>query len=806
MKKVLALVLSISVILSMAFATAAFAAEGEEALTIVGVTYGAGYVETSATEDDTINSPSASSNIVAVQLSDGTEVAAEGEGVLTLVVDGVQYDILDYVEYATPLAGDYEFATTAGTEQYSEMAKFMNMGGNTAEYTFRAALKVNADGVVAEETIPALLADAEYDAAAIKNGSITSLGAFFNGIIVDSAEYVIENMTIVGIGDGANDFQGEAAMVLSQGTADVTIESSAILTAGVIRTAAAVKGNGILRISNSLIYTEETADTQAEYDALVVPMMKRTPFALGLEGVVRATNVLGAGQGIYSNSLIVSSGWGVLSTDSGSGYDRVGTYALDVTDTVAGTGIVKVASEVTEDEVVLATIEINGIEYAYVPGGSGYVAYADAGVWDKFDNVTFYGGNEVQIMASSNSSAFYTNSELNSGHIGVMTQQNAGGTISVVDSVMNVAETGFQIKSGAANDGYTNIIVDNTEINFTADSKWGKTLAELVESDDAGNPGNTSFTVDDNGDIADASTATAAVADSTALFANGTYEGNIWNNIYNKYQLFDVTIDNATVTGTISSSYSYHIGDDGERIPNGTVLQADTTGNYLVSGVNDYHKIGAQYNVASPQVANPLDLTLTNNSVWNVVLADGTCGEAEAIYLNNLTVDATSKIEAEAPVTIYVAGELSIEGEVSENVTIEEVEVAGLAITSSTLELYDMADPRHTATFVFVDEEGNELVGAAKFEKYKAFGTSYFTLGFSGYEMVSMEVTEGQATITEIAEGEEGYGEYQYNIAMESDNTVTVVLAKAAAAAGGEGESAGGEGGQGGSGEGESQG
>ena len=802
-KKVLAFVVALAMVVTL-FSAITWAAPAEEGVTIVGVEYGANYVESTATENDTINSTSASSNIVAVELSNGEKVEA-ANGVLTLVIDGAQYDILDWLELGTALPEGYSFEETAGSVAYSEMAKFMNMAGNTAQYTYRSALKVDADGVVADETIPALLADLEsYDGESAKNGSITSYGAFFNGIIVDSADYTIDGVQLVGIGDGANDFQGEAAMVLSQGSADVEILNSVILTAGVIRTAAAVKENGILRITDSVIYTEETPDTQEEYDALVVPMMKRTPFALGLEGVVRATNVLGAGQGIYTNALIVSSGWGVLSTDSGSGYDRVGTYALDVKDTVAGTGIVEVAQEGTE---YFATKEVNGVTYGYLAGGSGYVAYADAGVWDKFDNVTFYGGNEVQIMASSNSSAFYTNSELNSGHIGVMTQQNAGGTISVVDSVMNVAETGFQIKSGAANDGYTNIIVDNTEINFTADSKWGKTLAELVESDDAGNPGNTSFTIDDNGDIADASTATAAVADSTALFANGTYEGNIWNNIYNKYQLFDVTLDNATVTGTISSSYSYHIGDDGERIENGTVLQADTTGNYLVSGVSDYHKIGAQYNVASPQVANPLDLTLTNGSVWNVVLADGTCGEAEAIYLNNLTVDATSKIEAEAPVTFYVAGEISIEGEVSENVTIEEVEVAALAINSSTLELYDMADPRHTATFVFVDEEGNELTGAAKFEKYKAFGTSYFTLAFSGYEMVSMDVTEGEATITEIAEGEEGYGEYQYNIAMESDNTVTVVLKAAAAAAGGsEGGEGGGESAGEGGGEGESAG
>lgn len=120
-------------------------------------------------------------------------------------------------------------------------------------------------------------------------------------------------------------------------------------------------------------------------------------------------------------------------------------------------------------------------------------------------------------MASATSSAYYTNSILTSGHIGVMTQQNAGGTISIQDSTLNVAETGVQIKSGAANNGYTNVILDNTEVNFTADSKWGGTLVELVESDDAGNPGNTSYTINDTGDEATTATATAQVEDSNAV-------------------------------------------------------------------------------------------------------------------------------------------------------------------------------------------------------------------------------------------------------------------------------------------------
>jgi len=773
MKKFLLVFLAMCMVL-----TVSALASGEPGLTITEVAYGDKYIATTATADDSINSPSASSNIVSVTLSDGTVIEAEDGGVLTLVVNGDHYDIIDYMEEGTVLTkGSYSFATTAATNASTEMAKFMNMAGNTAQYTYRSALYIDENGINADETIPALLAKATYDENGI-TGELNSYGPFFNGIIVDSAEYTISDMAITGIGDGANDFQGNGAMVLAKGTSDVTIENSTIITEGVIRTAAAVLGNGILRINDSVIYAQETADTQEEYDALVVPMMKRTPFALGLEGVVRTTNVLGAGQGIYDNSLIVSTGWGVLSTDSGNGYDRVGTYALNVTNTTAGTGTIEVLDNGASTEGYFDVKTVGGVTYGYKAGGSGYVAYADSGVWDKFDNVKFYGGNEVQIMASSNSSAFYTNSLLESGHIGVMTQQNAGGTISIVDSTLNVGETGVQIKSGAANNGYTNVILDNTDVNFTTDAIWGGTLVELVESDDAGNPGNTSFTINDLGDVATQATATTVVSDSSALLANGEYTGNIWNNIYNKFQALNVTLDNAVVNGTISSSYGYHLNDDGTRMENGTVLQADTTGNYLVSGASDYHKIGAQYNVANKQVSNPINLTLTNGATWNVVLADGTCGEAEACHINNLTVEAGTAIEAAEPVTIHVYGELDIQGEVGKNVTIVEEDYIPRNFKGNTLTAFDMADPRHTATFVFVKADGSAVNGVAAFEAYKAFATSYFTLATGSYEVVSMEVTEGDATISAITpDNPDGYyGEYDYNIAMNTDCTVTVVL------------------------------
>ena len=757
----------------------------EQGLTITDVTYGAGYVATTATENDWINSPSASSNIAAVTLSNGEVIEAENGGVLTLVVDGDYYDILDYVEDETPLEGQYSFETTAGTEQYSEMAKFMNMAGNTAEYTYRSALKVDANGIVADETIESLLTKGvTHDDTKTIGGEIHLNGPFFNGIIVDSTDYSITGTTIYAYGDGANDFQGEAAAVLAEGTANLTLNDVYIETSGVIRTGAVVKGNGILYINDSIIYAQESEDTEDEYHALVVPMMKRTPMALGLEGGVRATNVLGAGQGIYRDSLFVCTGWGVLSTDSGQSYANTGTYALDVQGCVAGIGTLE---EVQEGKEYDATAEHNGVTYGFTNEGSGYIAYADANVYDYFEDSTFFGGNEVGIIAGGFME--FIDCDVNSLYIGIMTH-GSNCEAYLTDCDINVGYTVYQIKSGSANSGCSgSILIDDCDIEFTGDQNYTGTIVELIESDDAGNPGTTEFEIQDLGDSA------VAVADTgnknaVADIKNGDYEGNIWNNLFTEVETLEVNLDNASLTGTISSSYGYHVDLEGNRVENGTVLQADNTGNYIASGITDYAVIGAIYNVANQTINNPIDVTLANGSKWTVKLADGTNGEAAACYINNLTVDATSSIDAEEPVTVYYCGELNIEGEVSENVTFEAFErkVLEAEPAASTYTVEDFA--HNVLTINIVDEEGNPVEGAVTLFKSVESQGIFFTLQASGYEIVS--------GLEEVAVSEDPT--YEYLATLDGDTVLTVVVAKAAQGGseggqgGGEGESAGGEG------------
>ena len=135
---------------------------------------------------------------------------------------------------------------------------------------------------------------------------------------------------------------------------DVTINDSYINTAGTIRTAIWVGDSSKTTVNNSVIYAQETNDDYSTYSELVPSMMKRVPFALGMEGTIRATNVLGAGQAIYNNSMIISTGWGALSTDSGTSYNNTSTYALQVNNSVSGI-MIRTETEFSDVPVIFLT-------------------------------------------------------------------------------------------------------------------------------------------------------------------------------------------------------------------------------------------------------------------------------------------------------------------------------------------------------------------------------------------------------------------------------------------------------------------
>ncbi len=751
LRKSLAVAGAVTLSLSMCspvFAADAAGAADKGELKITSVTYGNS--DTSTGKASTVQSVTYTLNG-----KEYTKTAADGN-VLTLVVDGAQEEISEGSSYTV---ADSESVTVKETKVYKSGKgcppwDMMKPNAKWAQYNFRQALLVNDGKIVDDASVTEAITGGSYDASKADGVTVTSNGSHFNGIyLTGNTKYSINKSTLKAVGDGGDDFSGWGAAVMADGTTSVDINDTYIDTAGTIRTAVWVGDQSKTTVNNSVIYAQETKDDYQTYSNLVASMMKRVPFALGMEGTIRATNVLGAGQAIYNDSMIVSTGWGALSTDSGTAYSKTGTYALTVKDSVSGIGTVEVAQAAKK---YTATKEVNGVTYGFTVGGSGYVTYADSGVWNKYSNVKFYSPDYVQILASGEASSEYENSYMYSDRIAFMTQQAGGGTLTLKDSTVDTTDALMQIKSGAANTGYSHLVVDGTKVNFADGEDASKRtedgiLVELVESDDAGNPGVTSYTINDNGENAEATG--SEITDSTAEFKNGTYTGDIWNSIYNNRQALDVSLENAKLEGTVSSSVAVHVDPDtGEKVENGTVLYAYTgsekedTADYLAEKggtTGDYKTIGSFSHTAHKTLNNPVNLTVDEKSEWTVT------GDS---YLNTLNLASTNCITAAEPETVYTTA-LTVGDEAyaygtytfeNENVTVV-VEESDVVIPDTGIAAEGQTFNNVGYTFYAKNEDGTNNSKAVEVKTHNdPAGTVNFTVAVEeGYEIADIKAVNG---------------------------------------------------------------
>ncbi len=693
---------------------------------------------------------------------DGTEYnmeAATGNA-LVLIVDGRQEDLLKGRCY--DVKDDFEIVEMPIYKVGGPSAAPWSGAGEEekATYYFRQALLVRGNKILEEYSIPQLLQGGTFDGFLADGITIISNGAHFNGILLDEGtKYEIKKTKIIAKGDGGDDLSGWGACIMADNHSELDITDSYIETEGAIRCGLYTNNSSITRVKDSVLYSIETPDTYEEYHALVPAMMKRVPFALGMEGTVRTLNVMGDAQGIFENSIIVSTGWGALSCDSGTAYDICHTYCLDCDNVLSGIGTLEVAED---GKKYTTTKEVGGVNYGFTASGSGYVTYADSGVHNRYKNVEFYSPDYIQIMGSGRSGSEYIDSYLRAGHNAFMTQQSAGGTYELQNTKVDTVDALLQIKSGAANTGFSNIIVDNCEIKFSGTSTRSKNgiLVELVESDDAGNPGITTYTINDHPEDAEATL--SSVTECNAAFRNGVYRGDIYNCIYSYRQELNIAIENAEVTGVISSSRAIHVDPDGNVVPNGTVLNA-----FLGSKEYDHCRynamqggqegdcliIGRYRHTAAPQLNNPINVTI-NGGKWNAT------GDS---YIQNLSIGSLSEIEATAPLTI-TAKCLTVDGTSFEDGTYTEANVT-IIVDSTEIEVKDngICDAGQTygnVVYTFyartVDGEPDSRALIVKRQNF-IDGNLYYTITpAEGYEIVSVtpeggEISENTSNAEELS-------------------------------------------------------
>ena len=511
----------------------------------------------------------------------------------------------------------------------------------------------------------------------VMDGSaITADEEYFNGTITENGitDFSIsaDNEQVVGI-TVSGDASGEP-VVIESGRIELDHLGTAISLEG---------GNSI--IDNVVVWNIATEGLSASNDAVatlknvviygaqdIETYRRMSPFALGLAGSMRVTTAVGESQITFEDSLVVSGSWAPLSTDAGAG------VTLTTKNVLAGLGDLEVAEEGKE---YTATREIGGVTYGFTLGdsahyNSGYISYCDTGFHNYYYDSELYGTDYIFIIGSGPACATVVNDTCYSTRVGIMFHKNTGGVTELSGGSMYAENCLFlmKCKSDVDPDGsHPVLVVDGTELSVGENN----ILLQLMTSDDCGlayealqipeveddfsqvqpllgtqvqKTGTTGFpptvtyiyNVDGeevgvtaaNIESFEAENPTAEPVivdyepqeDCVAAFKNLTVEGDVFNAVWEHYQALDLTFDNAAITGMITSAWANHVDADGNPVPGGTHILADTS-------LDCHLGFGRLKNTPAETVNNPIYLTLTNSAVWNVT---GTS------YLTKLTVDGAS--------------------------------------------------------------------------------------------------------------------------------------------------------------------
>jgi hypothetical protein len=541
---------------------------------------------------------------------------------------------------------------------------------------FRTAIYVK-DGEAQNTGIGYVAGDYQLQDGVLSGVELSTALNDMNGIIVAADQepeqpFVIRDSQFTCAGGGTS--EGRGACILTVGKAKVKLDNVKFWNYGTLSSIIA-SGYSQLEIANSVVYGER--DFSAG---------KLCPWVLGINGSNRLTNAIDYAQVDYHDSIVVAQSWAALSTDTGKGVRLTGERVF------GGIGRLEPYDPKHEAEYT-AVPELGGEKYGFYMGNSaigecGYVNYADAGFHNSFRDVTFYSPDYIFILSTKQASIDVTGDSLcHSGRVGVLWHKNSGGTVSLQGGKWYAEDCLFLSKSYSETDNigcWCYSICDGTDITLGK----GGVLYQLMTSDDAGLRGPSQFVVPEieanldqveklpetyraakefevtpiekypiylvdgeevtvRGDLteflAQHPGAEPAMYDAPyrlhptyAVFKNLTAAGDIFNGVYQRIQVLDVTLENATITGTISSAHTYHVDENGKPCAPGTT--------YSKNGLPDEHLgIGRVGNTPAPAVNNPVHLTLKNGAVWVPT------GES---YLEQLSLEPGCKVQG----TILVDG------------------------------------------------------------------------------------------------------------------------------------------------------
>ena len=423
-------------------------------------------------------------------------------------------------------------------------------------------------------------------------------------------ETVILNDYVIDLkGAGTNDMGGFGAALYVSDNAVAEFNNFRVITRGPGRGTLFTRFDADVTVNDSTFYAVSDPS---------IATSQGCPPGLFLEGSIRATNAVGGSCVTYNNSVVISQGWGALSTDSDSLY----TSWDDPTE-----------------------LHINDSYIGVIT--SGYGAYSDGGALDYFTGSVIDVPDYAAVETGAGIVSF-VDCYLNVGMYGVMTHSgNSVGDIVFKDSELHVGEAAVMLRDTA-----NTVVIDNCTIAFdgtyTLDAEkaaeWGVDMADVDAEFGTVNGVDETYvhTAYRSGDSncivklihnSDSGSGTEnSGAAPTVTIKNSVMAGNILNTAAMEGDEYTatsgpagegvrsprsliVTLDNATIDGAIS------LGQDSWEV---THFASGNTASQEIG-----YAIGTELGMFCEE-GYGLSLTLTNGAVWNVT---------ETSYVTELVVE-----------------------------------------------------------------------------------------------------------------------------------------------------------------------
>lgn len=555
--------------------------------------------------------------LTALTIAPGAAICAPEGKYVTLTVDGVTRTIAP---------GVYE-----GDVRLSVCDNFTRVAYRFGEKTvsdYHAAVIVDDGHLVPGSSVAAAAMGGAVDDRHADGVRIDSREWDFNGFyITGDTDYRIENARIDLTGDGTDDFVGMGAAIAASGRARVAIDNTVIRCRGIGRGTLFVGGEAEVTVNDCEFSASADTPSPEAYDAAkAAGRMVEPPWAIGLRGNTRALNLAEKGRLTINRSHITCNRWGVLSID-GACVNR-----MDINDSLI---------EITGD---------NGYGFFCICDDIGfdYDAFGEPGCINTSRGSTFNVAYTAALMSLGNGCVEFTDGTVvNSRRFGVFCHRHNGGWL--------------KVNSGAAlRTEKSCIVVKGSNLHIDLDGavlepKNG-TVLQLMDNDDVGMCDDPFLIPVGEKDVRDDRDLTCGVEDEDIFvrIANMAVTGDFLNSTTNlrccnrrlpkpegfvpppappgaeKLRGFigdalmgaknlDVTVENAAVTGAISSAdYAYRDG-----------LTRITSENC--------EELSNITQTPAPAVNNGTIVRLGDKAVWNVTK---TC------YLTHLTIAPGALVRA----------------------------------------------------------------------------------------------------------------------------------------------------------------